>query len=617
VWSFRFAKGQQSYWCRWILGNIGRIVGQAVESILSMIRTAIGHGTSRPSTSFADVIGADQTILASELFTHRLVNVFLHSCLVQLLGVVSLLLFPNQHTTSCIAQLLFAFHPTHAEAVANAANRPHILGLLFNLAVADPKFPLVGVAMCHAAALLSAETALFHLPAVMATMCAVRYRELLDERRCGLNDKQQLHASDDESNQDDDKYKEYSILIQTIISLIPRLTILTFTTAIYLTYRLFNSSLSIPSGLIRPAENPFYNKLSSWSFTRRMVNYSYITSLHVMKSLSVEIVGMSHEYGYDCVPEIQVGTVEGVPILDLRLALPLMLVAIALGLSVWCWYGAFPTDATTSRKTDAIQRSHELLMRMLLLLVFFAWLATLFPIAGILKVGTFIADRIAVASTVGTCIFGGRLLAIWVVGQDENFSRPNKAIQVIKATSILLLCTKYLAVKTHQRTAEWMDSFTLLESSLQACPRSIKSNLEMSKLYSGLVPHMVDFKKALNLIETAHKIDPAYCDVHQQYGHVYFQQGRYIPFEEAMVQSLMCPFTMGQAMTNWKKYWNAVLTPRNGVTDTEARKRYDGYMKRIEESIAREAKKAADEDYDRRLSGGGSDDGVYYFEDEL
>jgi protein involved in temperature-dependent protein secretion len=128
---------------------------------------------------------------------------------------------------------------------------------------------------------------------------------------------------------------------------------------------------------------------------------------------------------------------------------------------------------------------------------------------------------------------------------------------------------------------------------------------------------MVDFKKALNLIETAHKIDPAYCDVHQQYGHVYFQQGRYIPFEEAMVQSLMCPFTMGQAMTNWKKYWNAVLTPRNGVTDTEARKRYDGYMKRIEESIAREAKKAADEDYDRRLSGGGSDDGVYYFEDEL
>jgi hypothetical protein len=74
---------------------------------------------------------------------------------------------------------------------------------------------------------------------------------------------------------------------------------------------------------------------------------------------------------------------------------------------------------------------------------------------------------------------------------------------------------------------------------------------------------------------------------------------------------------MGQAMTNWKKYWNAVLTPRNGVTDTEARKRYDGYMKRIEESIAREAKKAADEDYDRRLSGGGSGDGGYYLEDEL
>ena len=115
----------------------------------------------------------------------------------------------------------------------------------------------------------------------------------------------------------------------------------------------------------------------------------------------------------------------------------------------------------------------------------------------------------------------------------------------------------------------------------------------MSKLYSGLVPHKLDLKKALELIETAHRIDPTYCDVHQQYGHVYFQQGRYIPFEEAMVQSLMCPFTMGAAMTNWKKYWNVLLSPRNGVVDMEGRKRYDGYMKRIEELIQMEAEISA------------------------
>lgn len=616
MWSFRFVKGQQSDWCRWFLGNVGRNVGQAAESVVSVIRTILGYDGASDST----IGGENQTtILASELFTHRLVNVLLHSCLVQLLGVVSLLLFPNQYLTSCMAQVLFTFHPTHVEAVANAANRPHILGLLFNLALVDPKFPLVGVAMCHAAALLSAETALFHLPAVMLTMCAVRYRDLMTNERCGSsylqkslddNDKQQLS---DESNQNDSKYNESSILIQTVISLIPRLAILTFTTAMYLTYRLFNSSLSIPTGLIRPAENPFYNKLSHWSFTRRMINYSYITSLHVMKSLGVEIVGMSHEYGYDCVPEIRVGSVEGVPVVDLRLALPLLLAAVALGLGVWCWYGGFPM---TNEKTDTRQQSQDRTLRMLLLLVFFAWMATLFPIMGILKVGTFIADRIVVASTVGTCIFGGRLLAIWVAGWDENNNLTSRTIRVTKSAFILLFCAKYLAAKTHQRTAEWMDSFTLLESSLRSCPRSIKSNLEMSKLYSGLVPHMTDFKKALNHIETAHKIDPTYCDVHQQYGHVYFQQGRYIEFEEATVQSLMCPFTMGQAMANWKKYWNAVLTPRNGVTDAEARKRYDGYMKRIEESIAREAEKAAEEDYERRLIGGGGGGGDY-LDDEL
>jgi hypothetical protein len=583
VWSFRFAKGQQSHWCRWIVGFVGRFFGRAADIVLSLL----GLGSFADSTT----ITTSKDILASELFTHRFVNVLLHTCLVQVLGVVSLLLFPDQYMASYIAQILFALHPTHVEAVANAANRPHVLGLLLNLSIVDPSFPLVGVAMCNAAALLSAETALFHLPAIICMMGAVRYRELLDAKKSK------------------DNTSDRSILSQTIIGLIPRYAILALTTTLYLTYRLFNSSLSIPSGLIRPAENPFYNKLSSWSTTRRFANYGYITSLHVMKSLGVEIVGMSHEYGYDCVPEMKVGMVEGVPVLDLRLGLPFVLVVCAFGLCLWCWFGGSekPTKSANNASNDSKHHGEEdRTMRILLLLVFFAWMATLFPIAGILKVGTFIADRIVVASTVGTCIFGGRVLAIWIVGLDETKTQSSQRARVIRTILVLIMCMKYLGVKTHARTAEWMDSVPLLESSLQACPRSIKSNLEMSKLYSGLVPHMIDFKRALTLIETAHKIDPAYCDVHQQYGHVYFQQGRYIPFEKAMVQSLMCPFTMGQAMTNWKRYWNAVLTPRNGVTDVEARKRYDGYMKRIEESIEKEAEIAAEEDYEKRLRDGDS-----------
>jgi hypothetical protein len=140
----------------------------------------------------------------------------------------------------------------------------------------------------------------------------------------------------------------------------------------------------------------------------------------------------------------------------------------------------------------------------------------------------------------------------------------------------------------------------------------------MSKLYSGLLPHKIDFKKATSLIQTAQTINPSYCDVHQQFGHVYFQQGLYIQFEEAMVQSLMCPFTMGQAMTNWKKYWNAVLMPRNGVTDVEARKRYDACMKRIEESIEKEAVRVKEEKLARTRMGS-ADDGSSHdnFVDEL
>lgn len=78
-----------------------------------------------------------------------------------------------------------------------------------------------------------------------------------------------------------------------------------------------------------------------------------------------------------------------------------------------------------------------------------------------------------------------------------------------------------------------------------------------------------------SLIGTAQSIDPTFCDVHQQYSHVYFQQANYIDFEEELVQSLMCPYTMGQALTNWKKYWNAVL---QGGQNTEVRARYDKHM---------------------------------------
>jgi hypothetical protein len=158
-------------------------------------------------------------------------------------------------------------------------------------------------------------------------MGAVRYRELIeeDDNNCHCGGECRIGKT---SN---DEHRE-SILVATVISLLPRYAILFSTTSMYLSYRLFNSSLHLPSGLIRPAENSFYKHIHGWSISRRIMNFSYVTSLHVMKSLGVEMVGMSHEYGYDCIPEMRVGNYNDVPVVDLRLALPLLLILVGAGL---------------------------------------------------------------------------------------------------------------------------------------------------------------------------------------------------------------------------------------------------------------------------------------------
>lgn len=249
------------------------------------------------------------------------------------------------------------------------------------------------------------------------------------------------------------------------------------------------------------------------------MNYSYVLGLHVMKSCGVEIVGYSHEYGYDCITEIVMWK-------DVRLLLPLVIALVILGL---LFNGMVMSKKKqqqhyfTNKQNNIMSRSNEIqeerIQYFLHVIVFLSWMATLFPIAGILKVGTFVADRIAVASSFGTCIYGGRLLALWIAssgdddegekkkksdGNDATTSSGSKRRQNINITKTILkvlllcyLCTFQLAKRTHNRTAQWIDSVPLLESSLVACPRSIKSNLEMSKIYSGLVPHMIDFEKSL------------------------------------------------------------------------------------------------------------------------
>ena len=653
VWSFRFLKGgggnnndkddgkTNIELGKMIFGFWGRIIGTCIEHVLNFSykgthRTAAA-ATERKnltSLSFGSIFQRDELLATSELFIHRFVNVIIHAALVQLVGVVAKLLFATSATnateettrknqqprtqqqqeqklqqyTQYISQILFSLHPVHVEAVANVANRPHILALLFNITIVDPSIPFVAVGILGAAGLLSSETAIFQYPAIVLMMIAIQYRRefsLLSTRVKG-----EISKNDKQSN------SSSSILLKTFVTLLPRFILLVMTSVTYLTYRYMNGSLTIPDGLIRPAENPFYNKVESdqWTFPQRIINYSYILSLHILKSFGLEIIGFSHEYGFDCIPEITLPIIQRTSVsswsMDLRILLPISLVLFFVGLIVWSWYGWNNNDNNSGRQQeqqqkDAVKRkklqqqTHQFdrIQRMLLLLSFFAWIATLFPIAGFLKVGTFVADRLVVASTVGTSIFVGRAIALWLTIDDENGSATNEhrfslAIHpktIIKHTILLYLCTNHLAKPTHNRISEWMDAFSLMSSSLKTCPRSIKSNLETSKLYSGLVPHMLDLDKALSLIKSAQSIDPTYCDVHMQYAHVYFQQEKYIPFEEELIEALLCPFTMGQAMSNWNRYWQVLLSSEDNAT----KERYNKYMQRIQREIDKAEKEEA------------------------
>lgn len=76
-----------------------------------------------------------------------------------------------------------------------------------------------------------------------------------------------------------------------------------------------------------------------------------------------------------------------------------------------------------------------------------------------------------------------------------------------------------------------------------------------------------------------------------------------------MVESLMCPFTMGQAMSLWNKYWQTVLMdPRMGPS---AKRRKVKYMERIDEAV----RKASEEEQRKEKEAGMRETGG--FDDEF
>lgn len=465
--------------------------------------------------------------LASDLFWHRVVNVVTHAATGELVSIMATLLFPleNEKTLFVVrvaTKLVFCLHPTHVEVTANAANRNHLLAVLCSSVLVDPRIHILWILVFQTAGLLCSETFLFQLPAIMVTMTVIAYQQR------GPNQKKSMATC--------------------VMETSPRHFLLITLSFTYLIGRHVMDTLSIPEGLIRPAENPFYE----FKGMRRVRNYAYVLAIHIFKSMGLDFVGFSHEYGFECLREIKQWS-------DVRVFIPVSMLLGLMIISVVCWK-----------------------RRQWVWLVHLSWLATLFPISGFVKVGTFVADRIVVASTVSFSIFMGRFVAMWIV---DNKRRALSRAKTLVVAAVFV----WMWVRVHNRTMEWMDSVPLLQRSLRTCPRSAKSNLEMSKVHSGLYPKMFNLTRSRELLEAAELIDPDFCDVHQQFAHVAIQEGKYLEFEERLVKGIMCPFSMSESVELWRRYWPAAL--KDPTTGPAAQARYEKFTKIIEKAISKEKEK--------------------------
>lgn len=503
------------------------------------MNTDSSHKSWRPLTilSFRWLKGGG--FFGYTLTTHRIVNALAHAATGECVSILAVRIFSHLPSSQslflqCLVKLLFCLHPTHVEVTANAANRPHLFAVLVSVVLCDPQLHILTVMVMQIVGLLCSETFIFQMPAVCITLTLIQWR--------------QTSKGDN----------TLSTLFSSLVTLLPRHFLLFVMSISYLVFRHFMDWLSIPEGLIRPAENPFFPLTGS----ARVRNYAYVTAIHLFKSWNLDFIGFSHEYGFECIRRLSKWT-------DPRFGVVLLTVAIMMYAMKKC-----------SNSMHAVG----------LLLFHVSWMITLFPISGIVKVGTFIADRIVVASTVSVSILAGYYMMEWMMTTTTT-STPQKkgsnkqlSVHPLKTTVIVGLLS-FMWWRVHHRSLDWMDSYPLLASSLRTCPRSAKSHLEISKVYSGLDPALFDLDRSLYHLEMAESIDATYCDVHQQFYSIFIQQQRLLEFEERLAKAIVCPFSMHGASEMWQRYWPVLLKDGEGG-DAKARMQY--YQSKIEAAVEQE-----------------------------
>jgi hypothetical protein len=566
---------------------------------------------------------------AIQLLIHRLFNIITHAAVAELVGALAVQLVQGflplgrgateyLQVLHLITKALFIVHPTHVEVTANAANRPHLLAALCAALLSHPDLPWGLFLLLLVSGYLCCETFLFTLPPILVTMTLIVLSHKLMARRQseleeaeekaskkadeigkakknddvtddkGDNENENDDEEDEESEGDEeDEYfgKAIQLFGNVLIAVLPRAFILVLSAFAYFGGRLMMDSLSIPEGLIRPAENPFY-RLQGWT---RFRSYLYVLGIHIAKSWSLDFIGFSHEYGHACILPVTEWD-------DIRFTGTLLgyaLIAVSTILLVLLTFESKPLVTV-------------------LVILQLGWMITLFPISGIVKVGTFIADRIVVANTISTCIVLGTVFTSLIVriqkedeppsSKHEKSETPRKAVKSpsysIISAMVVLLVLGYQWRVVHYRTLEWMGWIPLLNSALKTCPRFAKAHLELSKISNGLYPEEFNLTKSRWHVEQAERFDPNFCDVNQQYAQISIQENKYLEFEERLSKAVTCTFTTGGSAELWQRYWKMTLDPQQNTNQAvlqAAQQRYNNYMAEIQKVIDRETKREEEE----------------------
>jgi hypothetical protein len=148
------------------------------------LKQNLGYDVDDLTFPYLAIFGKIITI-QNEIFIARMVTVIIHAALAEMISLLACSLFyPKQRINSSyrillmrsITKLCFALHPTHVEAVANGANRPHVLAIVCSILAMDCNSSLVVSMVVLAMGLMCSETAIFQTPAIILTMTLVHWK---------------------------------------------------------------------------------------------------------------------------------------------------------------------------------------------------------------------------------------------------------------------------------------------------------------------------------------------------------------------------------------------------------------------------------------------------------